>query len=41
MRIRGRIVPAATRAMTDIIFIAVTLAFFTIGALYVRFCESL
>jgi len=27
--------------MTDLIFIAVTIAFFAIGALYARFCGSL
>ncbi len=27
--------------MTDLIYIAVTLGFFTLGALYARFCETL
>jgi hypothetical protein len=32
--------PAHT-TMIDLVFIAVTLAFFAVGALYARFCESL
>jgi hypothetical protein len=31
----------ATTIMHDFIFIAVTLGFFALGALYSRFCESL
>lgn len=32
---------SATTIMTDLIFIALTIGFFAIGALYARFCESL
>ena len=31
----------ATSTMTDLIYIAVTLGFFLIGALYARFCDTL
>lgn len=31
----------ATSTMTDLNYIAATLGFFLIGALYARFCESL
>lgn len=34
-------VPLATTTMTDLIYLAVTLGFFTLGALYARFCETL
>jgi len=34
-------VPPARTTMTDLVFIAVTFAFFMLGALYVRCCESL
>lgn len=34
-------VPPAHSAMIDLIFIAVTLGFFLLGALYARYCESL
>ena len=33
-------VPLATTTMIDLIFIAVTLGFFVLAALYVRYCES-
>jgi hypothetical protein len=35
------VVSPAHITMIDLIFIAVTLGFFTIAALYVRYCESL
>ncbi len=41
MRMLGKIVPDAPTAMTDLIYIAVTLTFFASSAFYVRFCESL
>jgi len=31
----------ATPTMTDLIYIAATLGFFLIGALYARFCDTL
>jgi hypothetical protein len=31
----------ATPTMTDLIYIAVTIGFFLIGALYARFCDTL
>lgn len=31
----------ATPIMTDLIYIAVTIGFFLIGALYARFCDTL
>jgi hypothetical protein len=34
-------VPLATTIMIDLIFIAVTLGFFVLAALYARYCESL
>jgi mannose/fructose/N-acetylgalactosamine-specific phosphotransferase system component IID len=34
-------IPPAHPTMTDLIFIAVTLGFFVLGALYARYCESL
>ena len=34
-------VPIATTTMHDFIYIAATLSFFAIGALYARFCETL
>lgn len=34
-------VPLATTIMTDLIYLAATLGFFALGALYARFCETL
>jgi hypothetical protein len=35
------VAPPASIPMTDLVFIAVTLGFFILGALYARFCEFL
>lgn len=38
---RGRMVSPTRTTMIDLVFIAVTLGFVVLGALYARYCESL